>query len=164
MSRLQAGIPTSGIRMAVLLQELVAPELSFIMHTVNPLTGNPDEALVELAVGLGEILASSALPGTPVPAGVPAQGRRYTLSACANFSVALRPSRDNGTDGLIRGAAGLFQGSSFRRPDGRAASRPTAGANIATFSKKELGRPQDVEGVYSGDEIYVVQTRPQQGL
>ena len=163
MSRMQAGIAHSSIRMAVLLQELVAPELSFILHTVNPLTGNPDEALVELAVGLGEALASSSIPGTPYRMVCQRKAGVITLSACASFSVALRPSRDNGTDGLIRerldySRVPLSTDAAAAQHLGRRL------ANIATFLEERLGRPQDVEGVYSGDEVYVVQTRPQQGL
>lgn len=163
MSRMQAGIAHSSICMAVLLQELVAPELSFILHTVNPLTGNPDEALVELAVGLGEALASSSIPGTPYRMVCQRKAGVITLSACASFSVALRPSRDNGTDGLIRerldySRVPLSTDAAAAQHLGRRL------ANIATFLEERLGRPQDVEGVYSGDEVYVVQTRPQQGL
>ena len=37
-------------------------------------------------------------------------------------------------------------------------------AQIATFLEERLGRPQDVEGVCVGEEIHLVQARPQQGL
>jgi hypothetical protein len=37
-------------------------------------------------------------------------------------------------------------------------------ASVAAFLEEKLGRPQDVEGVCVGEDIYVVQSRPQQGL
>ena len=39
MSRSQNGIPHSDIKMAVLIQVMVEPELSFIMHTSDHVTG-----------------------------------------------------------------------------------------------------------------------------
>ena len=44
--------------MAVLVQQQLSPDLSFVLHTVNPLDGDKDTMYAELAVGLGETLAS----------------------------------------------------------------------------------------------------------
>jgi phosphoglucan,water dikinase len=159
LSRMQAGIPHSRIRMAVLLQELVTPELSFILHTVNPLTGNPDEALVELAVGLGEVLASASVPGAPYRMACDRKSGAVMLSACATFNKALRP----GAGGITRER--LDYSTVSLSADPRAARRVGERlARVATFLEERLGRPQDVEGVWARDEIHVVQARPQQGL
>jgi hypothetical protein len=50
--------------MAVLIQELVAPELSFVLHTAHPLSRDPNLLVAEIAVGHGETLASG-MRGTP---------------------------------------------------------------------------------------------------
>jgi len=163
LSRAQAGIPHARLHMAVLVQELVTPDLSFIMHTVNPLTGNRDEALVELAVGLGEVLASSALPGTPYRIACHRKTGAVRLLACASFSFALRPALEAGTAGasperLDYGRVPLSADPSVAERRGQQL------AQIAAFLEGELGRPQDVEGVLVGEEMALVQTRPQQGL
>ena len=44
---------------------MLAPDYSFILHTVNPINHNPLEVYVEIAVGLGETLASAATRGSP---------------------------------------------------------------------------------------------------
>ncbi len=44
--------------MAVLVQQQLSPDLSFVLHTVSPLDGDKDTMYAELAVGLGETLAS----------------------------------------------------------------------------------------------------------
>lgn len=44
--------------MAVLIQEQLNPEYSFVLHTSNPLDKDEDVLYAELAVGLGETLAS----------------------------------------------------------------------------------------------------------
>ena len=163
VSRMQAGIAHARIHMAVLLQELVKPDLSFIMHTVNPLTGNRDEALVELAAGLGEVLASSSVPGTPYRMACDRKTGTATLLACANFSVALRPALDHGADGVTSERLDYSRLPLSADPD----AAPRLGgrlAQIAVFLEERLGRPQDVEGVCVGEAIHIVQARPQQGL
>ena len=37
-------------------------------------------------------------------------------------------------------------------------------SSIAQVVEKALQKPQDIEGVVVGEEIYLVQARPQQGL
>lgn len=44
--------------MAVLVQQQLSPDLSFVLHTVSPLNADKDTMYAELAVGLGETLAS----------------------------------------------------------------------------------------------------------
>ena len=44
--------------MAVLIQEQLKPEYSFILHTQSPVSANEDALYAELATGLGETLAS----------------------------------------------------------------------------------------------------------
>jgi phosphoglucan,water dikinase len=161
LSRAQAGIPHARIRMAVLLQELVVPDLSFILHTANPLTGSREEALAELAVGLGEALASASLPGEPYRMVCRRAGGEAGLSACSTFSVALRPSSDGA--GVVRQRLDYSRValSSDRDAAPRLGSRL---ASTAALLEEGLGGPQDVEGVCAGQEVFVVQARPQQGL
>lgn len=45
--------------MSVLIQEQIHSDLSFIIHTHNPISKNADEVYIEVAVGLGETLASA---------------------------------------------------------------------------------------------------------
>jgi phosphoglucan,water dikinase len=145
--------------MAVLVQELVVPDLSFIMHTVNPLSGKRSEALVELAVGLGETLASSSLPGGPYRLVCDRESGSARLSACADFSVALRPA----PHGIAEERLDYSQVPLSADPE----AAPRLGgrlARIASFLEEQLGRPQDVEGACVGEEVHVVQARPQQGL
>ena len=44
--------------MAVLVQQQLSPDTSFVLHTASPLDEGPDALYAELAVGLGETLAS----------------------------------------------------------------------------------------------------------
>jgi len=163
LSRVQAGIPHANLHMAVLVQGLVLGDLSFIMHTVNPLTGNRDEAVVELAVGLGEVLASSSLPGTPYRLACDRKMGQARLLSCANFSFAFRPILAGEAVGITRERLDYSRVTLSTGPEAAQRLGQRLG-QIAEFLEDALGQPQDVEGVCVGEEIHLVQTRPQQGL
>ena len=59
ISRKQFGIRNEQGFMSVLIQEQIHSDLSFIIHTHNPISKNADEVYIEVAVGLGETLASA---------------------------------------------------------------------------------------------------------
>jgi phosphoglucan,water dikinase len=160
LSRIQAGIPHNQVYMAVLLQELVAPELSFIMHTAHPLTGSLNEAYAEVAVGLGEILASASEAGSPWRLVCHRDTGAVKLETCASFSIALRPQTPAGVvrERLDYSKVALSTDPATAEVLGRRLS------GIADALEKSFGRPQDVEGVLAGQNVYVVQSRPQQGL
>jgi phosphoglucan,water dikinase len=160
LSRIQAGISHDGIHMAVLVQELVDPALSFVMHTVDPSAANGDTAYVELAVGLGETLASAAQPGTPYRLRCERPSGKAVLANCASFSFGLRPAAGGKPtkERLNYGTVSLSTEAAAAEVLGRRF------AAIASFLEQRLGRPQDVEGVVTGDDIYLVQSRAQQGV
>jgi phosphoglucan,water dikinase len=47
-----------GVAMAVLIQQQLAPALSFVLHTAHPITRDPATVVAELAPGHGELLAA----------------------------------------------------------------------------------------------------------
>ncbi len=160
MSRSQNGIDHAAIHMAVLIQELVEPELSFIMHTADPVKGNPEQAWVELAVGLGETLASAAQPGSPYRLLCDRRTGQASLEACASFSLALKsaPGAQTKAERIDYTIIPLSA------DPGAAAALGARLSKIAEFLESAFGGPQDVEGVVTGGDIHIVQTRPQQGI
>ena len=161
LSRMASAIPHEQIHMAVLVQEMIRPELSFIMHTADPHTGSRALASVELAVGLGETLASAAQPGTPYRLLCDRTTRQATLTRLASFSFALQLVADG--QGLERQP--LDYGAVPLSADPRVAERlGKRFVDIAAFLEEHLGSPQDVEGVIASNDLYLVQTRPQQGI
>lgn len=159
MSRAQNGIPHPDIKMAVLIQALVEPELSFIIHTADHLSGEREQASVELAVGLGETLASAAQSGMPYRMLCKRSTGDTELTACASYSLALRSTATKGiTAELID-----YTTVPLSADPSAATALGRRLATLAEFLEAELGRPQDVEGVVAGGKLYLVQTRPQQG-
>jgi len=62
LSRRARGVPHDTLRMAVLIQQVVPADYAYVIHTVNPLTGNRDEVFAEVVLGLGETLVGN-FPG-----------------------------------------------------------------------------------------------------
>lgn len=160
ISRKQAGIAHHRAFMAVLIQELVAPDLSFILHTVNPVTGNPEELLAELVVGLGETLAAADRPGNPYRLVAHKSTGKVRTLAFANLSEAVFPGAAGGTVTRVVDYSKVAFSTD-------AALRQTLGRQLTAAGKlveEALAAPQDIEGVLAGETLTLVQSRPQQGL
>lgn len=56
--RARHGIAPEEVALAVVVQEMVPAESAGVLFTVNPVTGNPDEVVINAAWGLGEALVS----------------------------------------------------------------------------------------------------------
>ena len=160
LSRQQAGIAQSHAHMAVLIQQMLVPDVSFILHTVNPINRNRRETYAEVVVGLGETLASAATRGNPYRLVCEKDTGPVTTLAFANFNEALWPDEGGGLKQRIVDYSRVplsLDGEARKQLGKRLAS-------IAQFVETAFGEPQDIEGVVKGDDIYLVQSRPQQGL
>lgn len=90
LARAAAGVPPGSAAMAVVVQRQLAPELSFVLHTVHPVTNDPDTLVAEIAPGLGETLASGT-KGSAWRLEVDKPTGNVKTLAFANFSKALLP-------------------------------------------------------------------------
>ena len=52
--RRQQGLAVERVRLAVLVQQLVASDVSAVVFSANPVTGNRDEVMINASWGLGE--------------------------------------------------------------------------------------------------------------
>ena len=160
LSRRATGVPQKEASMAILIQEMLSPDLSFVLHTVSPTNQDNNCVEAEIASGLGETLASGTR-GTPwrISSGK-FDGQVQTL-AFANFSEELLVRGAGPADGeVIRltvdySKKPLTVDSVFRRQLGQ---RLCA---VGFFLERKFGCPQDVEGCLVGKDIFIVQTRPQ---
>lgn len=160
LSRRAAGVPQNQARMAVLVQEMLSPDLSFVLHTLNPADNDQNVVAAEIAPGLGETLASGTR-GTPwrLCAGK-FDGSVRTL-AFANFSEELVVRGGGAADGeVIRLTVDYSQKPLTVDPVYRQQLGQRLGA-VGLFLEQKFGCPQDVEGCVVGKDVYIVQTRPQ---
>jgi phosphoglucan,water dikinase len=145
--------------MAVLIQQMVRPDYSFVLHTLNPINQNPREIYVEIAVGLGETLVSAASRGTPYRLVCDKESGSATILAFANFSRALCAGPNGKAQKTVDySSIALSRDAEARRILGRRL------ANVGQFVETALKKPQDIEGAVQGEKIYLVQSRPQQGV
>ena len=159
VSRTQSGVPHSEAHVAVVIQQMITPEFSFVLHTVNPLDGNRAEVYAEAAVGLGETLVGGAARGSPYRLVCPKNGGPIRMLAFANFSRALEPGVEGSSARTLDySRSGLSTDGGLREALGK-----RLGA-IGAAVEEACGRPQDIEGLVAGPDIFLVQARAQQGL
>ena len=160
LSRRAAGVPQHSAAMAVLIQEMLSPDLSFVLHTVNPVDRDASLVAAEVAPGLGETLAAAAR-GTPWRLSLGKINGEVGTVAFANFSEEMVVLQAGPADGeVIRltvdySKEPLTVDSVFRQQIGR---RLCA---IGFFLEQKFGCPQDIEGCLVGNDIFIVQSRPQ---
>lgn len=145
--RQQRGIDHLAQGIAVVLQRMVASEVSGIMFTADPVTGAPD-IVIEASWGLGESIASGIVTpdryvcgrdGTPKEVTVKTKEKAYRLADGRNTLVDVPPElRDVrcADDDVL--AAVCAQGAAL---------------------EERFGRPQDVEWAMEGGKVYVLQSR-----
>ena len=159
-SRVAAGIPHKNAHMAVLVQELVRPEFSFVIHTVNPVSHRPDELYAELVVGLGETLVSATDAGSPYRLCCNKTNGAVEILGFANFSQARRADPQGG---VLREILDYSQVNLSKQP-GELEELGRRLAKIGALVEQTFGAPQDIEGAVAKGEIFLVQSRAQQGL
>jgi len=184
LSRIARGISHKDLFMAVLIQEVVEADYSFVIHTVNPFTGDRDEVYAEVVLGLGETLVGNypgrALSFTCRKGDSEAQVLTFPSKSAGLFGSGLIFRSDsNGEDLAGYAGAGLYDSVMLPPPseipldyarerlvwDEDFRRNLLVGiATIGTMLEETLGSPQDIEGAYSRGRYYVVQTRPQVGI
>ena len=149
--RFQNDLMTAGISVAVVIQEMVASEVSGVAFSVHPVTQDPDQMIIEAGFGLGEAVVS----GTITP-------DSYIVKKSDRQIVESYPSEQ--TAGFFLNAKG---GSDWKDlpPD------QTAKAKLSNDEILELADliiriesyfhfPCDIEWARKGTKWYILQCRP----
>ncbi|KAL0365839.1 UNVERIFIED_CONTAM: Phosphoglucan, water dikinase, chloroplastic [Sesamum radiatum] len=147
LSRRAAGVPQNEAVMAVLVQEMLSPDISFVLHTLSPTDKNQNLVEAEIAPGLGETLASGTR-GTPwrLSSGK-FDGSVQTL-AFANFSEELVVRSVGPADGeVIQLTVDYSKKPLTVDPIFRQQLGQRLGA-VGFFLEQKFGYPQDVEGLF----------------
>ena len=58
------GLSSDGIKVAVIIQEMVNADFAGVAFTVNPITDNPDEIVISVTKGLGDKLVDGSVSGS----------------------------------------------------------------------------------------------------
>ncbi|MDQ8045893.1 MAG: phosphoenolpyruvate synthase [Solirubrobacteraceae bacterium] len=149
--RLLHGLPLTGIRTAVVIQAMVASDVSGVLFTIDPTTGT-DDVVVSAVYGLGEGLVSGQVDADTI-----------TL---ARADGAVLATQRGEKERRVEAAA---DGSGIRtveEPPARRRSLALDAEQLADLHRvgllveEHFGGPQDIEWAFAGRRLHLLQARP----
>ena len=148
--RRQQGLSVERIRLAVLVQRLVAADVSAVVFSANPVTGNRDEVVINASWGLGESLVGGTVtPDTFVVRKADLAVTDRLVSEKQRMTVAV-------PGGTREVAVPRFLRQETTLTDDQAAEI----AQLALSLEAAMGWPVDVECAYARGQLYLLQCRP----
>jgi pyruvate,water dikinase len=148
--RRQQGLSVDRPQIAVFVQQFVASDVSAVVFSANPITGNRDEVMINASWGLGEsIVGGTVTPDTfivrksdlAVEQRIIADKQRMTVSAPGGTHEVDVPR-------FLRSTSSLND------------EQVVAMAMLALSLEITMEYPVDVECAYAGGELYLLQCRP----
>jgi pyruvate,water dikinase len=137
-------------RAAVLVQQLVRSDVSAVVFSVDPCSGDPGHALVNATFGLGESLVS----GTATPDLYLVNRQTLALETCLIAEKACM------TVILQEGTTEIATPRILQREPALQPRQVADLAKMAIHLEAEQGWPVDLECAYSQDRLYLLQCRP----
>jgi phosphohistidine swiveling domain-containing protein len=147
--RIRNGVDDANVSMAVIVQSMVTAEAAGVLFTADPVTGRRTDTVIDATIGLGEALVSGAVE--PDHYVVDQAAARIVSKVIGAKAVSARGLAEGGTE-LRRETAGDRQAL----PDEQILALARLGHRAADV----FGSPQDLEWVWSGQDLSVVQSRP----
>ncbi|XP_037509994.2 putative phosphoenolpyruvate synthase [Rhipicephalus sanguineus] len=142
------------VPMAVVVQELVAPDAAGVMFTCDPLTGNPGVITVTANYGIGEsVVSASAEPDTFVLRKRGSEEPTIESSKIGNKSVFTIPSENDGVATVSLSAEKSHQACMSEE---HVKTLATIGSQI----EKTYTTPQDMEWAFRNGKFFLLQSRP----
>ncbi|WP_026554659.1 PEP/pyruvate-binding domain-containing protein [Arthrobacter sp. 35W] len=148
--RSREGLDPATVRLAVVVQKMVAAEASGVMFTANPANGRRNELVVSAAWGLGESVVGGTVSTDDVV--VEAESGNV-LSRRTGDKTVMTVYAATGTEEVAVAGAKRWQRV---LDDGAAARLAALGTQIAGH----FGSPQDIEWAMAGGSFFIVQARP----
>ena len=148
--RRQQGLSVEHPQIAVFVQQLVASDVSAVVFSANPITGNRDEIMINASWGLGE----SIVGGTVTP--------DTFIVRKSDFAVVQRIIADKQcmTVSAPGGTHEVEVPRFLRNTSSLNDEQVIEMAKLALTLEATLGYPVDVECAYAGGELYLLQCRP----
>lgn len=151
--RSECGLATAHIRPAVVVQAMVFAEVSGLIFTGNPMSCNPDEAVISATYGAGEGVVSGQLDCDT-----------WYLDEAGAVTRCQLADKNAGLFFDDSAGAGLRQESIAPQRANAPCLDPQQIAAIAQAGRRieQLygGIPQDIEWAVRGNELFILQTRP----
>jgi len=150
--RARAGFDQLAVKMAVVVQAMVQSERSGVMFTINPVTGDSSQMVIEAVYGLGEACVSGQVtPDT------------YIVDK-ASLAAVERSISEQDRQLVFDAAAGS---DVWQEIEAAARSQPKVSeeqlvelSRLGLRIEEHYGAPQDIEWALAGGELYSLQARP----
>ncbi|MES1160234.1 MAG: PEP/pyruvate-binding domain-containing protein, partial [Bacteroidota bacterium] len=149
MYRLQNGFDHCKVHLAVVVQKMVFPEVSGILFTADPVTGNRKVLSIDASFGLGEALVAGLVNADnyKVRDGQ-VVGKRIAVKKLAIDALKEGGTKAQEIETEKRNRQALTDDQILRLE------------RIGRQIEQHFGRPQDVEWCLADDTFYIVQSRP----
>jgi phosphohistidine swiveling domain-containing protein len=147
----QMGIEHDQAAMAVVVQIMVASDVSGILFTANPATGERSEMIANASFGLGEAIVSGQV--TPDTYVFDREENKVKETMIGTKEQMIISDGEGGT---------IWQEvSNSKRGESSLSEAHIAGlAQLAVKSEQHFGVPQDIEWAVKDDTLYLLQSRP----
>ncbi|NOT80640.1 MAG: phosphoenolpyruvate synthase [Bacteriovoracaceae bacterium] len=141
-----------NIKVSVILQEMIDPDMSGVFFTCNPINGKNDQLFINAVYGVGEGLVSGLLDAD-------------TFVLNKSDGAIIEKNIVEKTKKLVRDIAlqsciEVSVDSSSVNADSLNSTQLSELRNIATRIENFYGRPQDVEWAFKDGVLYILQSRP----
>lgn len=148
--RARQNIRQESVKLAVVVQQMAHAEFAGVMFTANPVTGNRKDMVIDANPGLGEAIVSGAVTPDHIVLQKAWYGWRIKEKKTGRREVIVRSKKSGGTE-HIKNSNGTA-----RLPQKVLINLTRIGVKI----EKHFGTPQDIEWVWTGKHIFIVQSRP----
>jgi phosphoenolpyruvate synthase/pyruvate phosphate dikinase len=148
--RRQKGLSVEHVQLAVLVQQLVASDVSAVVFSANPVTGNREEVMINASWGLGESLVGGTVtPDTFVVRKSDCAVTDRTIAEKQRVTVSVSGgTREVDVPRFLRAQPSLSEQQSIEM------------ARLAISLETTMGCAVDVECAYARGELYLLQCRP----
>ncbi len=167
INRRKLNIETKNAKMSVIIMQMTEPEFCYVIHTINPINSNKNEVYIEMAIGLGETLASSDQKGAPYRLIYNRNEDTVNIINLSSFSYELE--RKTSMKKLIS-----YRNENLSKSEDFIINVGKQLGKIGILIEEKVGeenkgediegnyvKAQDIEGNNSSDYYYIVQTRPE---
>lgn len=148
--RKQADLPLEDIRIAVLIQQLVAADVSAVVFSCNPVNGSNGEIMISSNWGLGEsVVGGTATPDTFIVDKTSGDILERMIARKTRMTV-----RDSTGTHDAEIAVELQTSPSLTDPQIQELTK------LALSLEAAAGHPVDIECAIAADKVYLLQCRP----
>jgi pyruvate,water dikinase len=137
------------VKLAVVVQHMIAAEIAGVMFTANPVTGKRDEIVIDANPGLGEAVVSGMVTPDHFVLHKRFWGWHIVERQSGQHEVVVQPRPEGGTEHVKGTDTVMLPDRALRRL-----------VQLGTSIQQLFGNPQDIEWAWVQGKLYIVQARP----